>query len=183
MDETWRDVVGYESLLSVSSHGRVYSKRTNRVLKQFLTSSGYYNIATKIGGRLGISKAFRIHRLVAEAFLDPPSEQIVSIASETFYKKVVVNHIDGDKTNNHVDNLEWCTYSQNMRHAVDNGLLDHSKNSGANNTMSIFETEEDRYNTYIEYLKSGLSKRKFAKSKGFSHQVISRICRDYEDSP
>lgn len=183
MGEIWKDVVGYESLFSVSSRGRVYSKRTGKILKQFVHKNGYCIIATKIGGRQGVNKAFKVHRLVADAFLDPPSAHIIDVVSETAYKTVLVNHKDGDKRNNSFTNLEWCTYSQNTKHAVDNGLIDYSKTSGANNVMSIFETEEDRYNTYIEYLKSGLSQREFAKSRGFTHSVISRMRRDYSSIP
>lgn len=183
MGEIWRDVVGYESLFAVSSHGRVYSKRTNRVLKQFVHKNGYCHIATKIGGRLGINKTFKVHRLVAEAFLVRPSAQITDIVSESVYKTALVNHIDGDKKNNLATNLEWCTYSQNIRHAVDLGLIDYSKTSGAKSVMSVFDTEADRYNTYIEYLESGLSQREFAKSKGFTHSVITRMRRDYSDHP
>jgi hypothetical protein len=58
-----------------------------------------------------VPKGPYIHRLVAEAFIPNP------------LNKRTVNHIDGDKLNNHVSNLEWATYSENMRHAVDNHLI------------------------------------------------------------
>ena len=107
----FKDVVGYEDLFSVSDTGILYSKRTKKVLKQHQHPHGYLHVATKIGGRKGVNKCFKVHRLVAEAFIPNPDN------------KPVVNHKDGDKTNNHVDNLEWSTHSENLTHAIDTELL------------------------------------------------------------
>lgn len=113
--EVWKDVVGFESLFSVSSFGNVYSKRSGKFLKQHLHANGYFTIATKIGGRKGVCLCFKVHRLVAEAFLS------------NFEEKPFVNHIDGVKTNNKATNLEWCTASENTLHAISLGLIDNSK--------------------------------------------------------
>ena len=115
--EVWKDVVGYEQRYQVSNLGRVYSKITKKILKQNLHSNGYFTIATKIGGRNGKAVCFKVHRLVATAFL-PNIEN-----------KPLVNHIDGVKTNNNVNNLEWCTAKENTDHAIRTGLLDYSKRS------------------------------------------------------
>lgn len=108
--EEWKDVVGYEGLFQVSNLGNVFSKRTNKLLKHSVSKKGYCLIASKIGGRTGKNVCFKVHRLVAEAFLD--NEQ----------NKLYVNHKDGCKTNNNVLNLELCTSSENMQHAYDHGL-------------------------------------------------------------
>lgn len=110
-NEIWKDVVGYETLFSVSNLGNVRSKRTNRILKQHLNKQGRFAIATKIGGRKGLDLCFKVHRLVATAFIPNPNN------------KPTVNHTDGNKINNCADNLEWATHSENIQHAWDNGLI------------------------------------------------------------
>ena len=111
MIEEWKDVVGFDDYFKISNFGNVYSKRTNRILSTTITKRGYVTLSTKIGGRSGKSYNFRIHRLVAEAFIDNPE----------MYKQV--NHIDCNKTNNNVSNLEWCSQEQNTEHAIINNLL------------------------------------------------------------
>lgn len=113
MIELWKPVVGFEDIFEVSSFGQVYSKRTNKILKQHLNKSGYVTVTTKIGGRKGFNKCFKVHRLVAEAFIDNTEN------------KPYVNHINGVKSSNNVDNLEWCTASENTDHAIAKGLISY----------------------------------------------------------
>ena len=117
VEEIWKDVVGFEDKYLVSNFGRIYSKITKKILKQNLHVNGYFTLATKIGGRNGKAVCFKVHRLVAMAFI-PNIEN-----------KPLVNHIDGVKTNNNVNNLEWCTAKENTDHAIRTGLLDYSKRS------------------------------------------------------
>lgn len=137
--EIWKDIIDYEGLYQVSSYGRVKSlsrKVSNgkgfyiikeRILKSILTKKGYYNISLYKNGK---SKNFRVHRLVALHFISNPEN------------KPQINHIDGDKSNNHVDNLEWCTASENTQHAYDNGLKyissKHIKNIILNNSKPVY---------------------------------------------
>lgn len=108
----YRDMIGYEDLFSISNDGLLFSKRTNKELKQNLVGKGYLAHATKIGGRTGKNLLIKIHREVAKAFVCNPDD---------FPE---VNHIDGNKLNNVYTNLEWVTTSENIQHAWDNGLRD-----------------------------------------------------------
>ena len=111
MQEEWRDVPEYPDLFQVSSSGRVWSKRTNKILVQGVLKTGYYVISTKIGGRAGVAICKRVHRWVAQAFIPNPEN------------KPFVNHINGDKLDNRVVNLEWCTPAENSAHAKSLGLV------------------------------------------------------------
>lgn len=100
--EIWKPVKDFETSYEVSSFGQVRSYRTKQILKTYQINSGYSSIKFTIKGE---RTSHLIHRLVAIAFL--PKEE----------HKKYVNHIDGNKTNNHVSNLEWCTMSENLKHA------------------------------------------------------------------
>lgn len=100
-------VEGFEGKYLVSNDGRVYSTKTKKLLKPMKNEKGYLCVELR---RNHTRKVMRIHRLVAGAFI--PN-------SNNFNE---VNHKDGDKENNSVANLEWCTRSQNMKHAYLLGL-------------------------------------------------------------
>lgn len=101
-----KKIEGYPDY-EVTEDGRVYSHKSNRWLKQNKNSNGYPSVSLSINGR---TKTIGLHRLVAEAYL-PNTEN-----------KPCVNHIDGNKCNNNIKNLEWCTYKENYNHALDTGL-------------------------------------------------------------
>ena len=177
MEEVWRDVVGFEEYFKVSNLGNVFSKRTNKLLKTYTTPSGYERIYTKIGGRLGKNHTFRIHRLVAEAFLPTPGEDLKREAEESFYGVVLVNHKDGDKSNNELTNLEWISYSGNGRHASVNGLLNIKKGvENCGSKLSIEDVEYIRENYTPSCKRFGA--RALAKVFGVHHTTISRVARD-----
>jgi hypothetical protein len=117
--EIWKDIIGYEGIYQISTLGNVKSlgnqfTKKEKMLKQKLDRNGYNSISLC---KNGDAKHFLIHRLVAISFL---------------YKKEnkdYVNHLDGVKTNNNINNLEWVTASENQKHAFANGLNKISENA------------------------------------------------------
>ena len=107
--EQWKPIDGTDGKYEVSSFGRV---RTNGKRPGLLTLTkqpkGYLYAMIQLNN--GKQKNCRVHRLVAEHFLTNPDNL------------PTINHLDGNKLNNHVSNLEWCTYQANMQHAVRTGL-------------------------------------------------------------
>ncbi|MES2620168.1 MAG: NUMOD4 domain-containing protein [Bacteroidota bacterium] len=118
--EIFKDIKGYEGFYQVSNLGTVRSierkyidskgvqkRRSGKVLSPFKTRCGYLLV---IVSKEGIAIKYSIHRLVAETFINKVD------------KRECVNHIDGNKQNNAVDNLEWCSHSENIKHAFRTGL-------------------------------------------------------------
>ncbi len=120
MEEIWKDINEYEGLYQVSNFGRVKSltreckhplggtrKVNERIMKPEKGKWGYLRVHLNKNGK---GERHLIHRLVVRAFIPNPGN------------KPEVNHINGNKQNNHVDNLEWCTSKENIQHAIRLGL-------------------------------------------------------------
>lgn len=158
MAEIWRDVDGYDGKYQVSNFGRVKSfQRGERILKPGLDYKGYPYVALWHGGK---GKHTFVHRLVAEAFIPNPDN------------KPQVNHVDGDKANNHTDNLEWCTQSENTRHAYVTGLI--SLPQGESNYQAKLTNEQA---VYIRENPDGLTGRELARRFNTTPVTISDIQR------
>jgi hypothetical protein len=158
----WKDVVGFENYFKISNHGDIYSYRSARVLKRVKDKSGYLTLPTKIGGREGKDYCFKIHRLVAIAFIPNPKG------------KPCVNHKDGDKENNHISNLEWCTVKENTQHAFDTGLskaLKGEKNVGSRISQVDADTIRLVYTPYCRTYGARALGRRF----GISHSNILKV--------
>lgn len=126
MEEIWEDIAGYEGLYQVSNFGRIKSleriifhsdgKKTihnERMLCPSFDKFNYLNVCLTIDKK---TKNHKVHRLVCLAF------------SENKYGKRTVNHIDGNKSNNNLSNLEWATDSENIKHSYFIGLRKNPKN-------------------------------------------------------
>lgn len=158
--EIWKDVVGFEDTFQISNSGKLFSKRTNKELKQSLSKKGYLLVSTKIGGRTGKSLCFRVHRLVAEAFL------------ENLECKPFVNHKDGNKQNNKLSNLEWCTASENTIHAYENNLMNNEGGCDRHNA----KLSEDDLKSVRELLKKGdKTHNQIAEMFGIARSTITNI--------
>ena len=104
----WIDKNGY-------IYARVRVGAKGGVVKQWIDGGGYYNVRLTIGGKTSNHK---VHRLYAQAFIPNPK------------KLPFINHIDGNKLNNRLDNLEWCTQSENMEYAHRTGLIPSKSTTG-----------------------------------------------------
>jgi len=107
--------------VKINVSGKIISQQTNR--------GGYLQCKIKVDGR---QKTICTHRLIAKAFIPNPEN------------KREVNHIDGDKTNNNVDNLEWCTPSENIKHSYDIGIR-------VQNFKGKFGSEHNRSKAVVQY--------------------------------
>lgn len=141
MKEEWKDIKGFEGAYKISNTGKVMSiprkgTRMNvpSLRKLSLTHDGYVKVRLIFNGK---DETQRVHRLVAEAFIPNPEG------------KETVNHIDGNKENNNVLNLEWADRCKQMQHAYDNGL---KKPVHTNRKLTDSQAEEIR-KEYVRYSK------------------------------
>lgn len=161
-EEIWKETKysGY----FISNYGRLRG-RSGRIIKSYLNKrAGYYMICIHLDGRNGKSKCLKIHRLVAEAFIDNP------------HNYNIINHKDGNKQNNYVENLEWCTISHNVKHAFDTGL--NKALSGAINPFAKLTSAQIKYikEKYIPRDKN-FGVRALGKMFNVSHSTIIRILK------
>lgn len=149
----WKKIIisGLETDYSVSSDGEVRNDIRNTLLKQRFDNE-YKVVSISLGN--GVMKNKRVHRLVAEAFLPNPEN------------KQYVNHIDGVRYNNNIDNLEWVTPSENAIHARKNGLI------GVQKCRPVRQ-----YNLNGEWMMSFESASEAARQCGCDQSKITEVCR------
>lgn len=164
LNEEFRDIKDYEGLYQVSNYGRVKSLKIitkeirhqqTKILKVSKNANGYYILNLS-------NKSARVHRLVAETFIDNPNNY------------PCVNHKDGIKTNNCVDNLEFCTHSYNNKEAYRLGLKTNGSKLGKDNKKSKHIIQYDlNYNKIADFYGTGDIKRKW----GYSPMSILNCCK------
>ncbi len=168
-EEVWKDVVGFEGLYRVSSKGRVKSVKTGKILNPYLRGRClYYSVQLYKN-----SKPFNcnIHRIFAIAFLSNPKN------------KKEVNHINGIKTDNRIENLEWVTHKENIHHAINTGLLTFEHIKGEQHYCCKLK-ESDVIFIRKQYSESkgtrkqnGTAKKSLAEKYGVSSEHINSIVK------
>lgn len=149
-NEIWKEIKGYEGLYAVSNKGRVKNLKSGKVLKNIINTHGYSMVSLPKGD--GKSKNMLVHRLVAEAFIPNPLNLLQ------------VNHIDENKRNNDVSNLEWVSASQNQRHSA------HTKSCRIN-----------QYTLDGELVKEWESSKQIERETGHDQSNIIKCCKGYKN--
>lgn len=164
-EEIWKDIKNYEGLYQVSNLGNVRSiprqgaHKTLHILKPGRTRKNYLQVSLT---KNSIQKPFRVHRLVAIAFIPNPNS----------YPQV--NHIDGNKQNNCVENLEWCTNEYNMKESWRLGLRDNIYKKGKENSRSVIINQ---YNFQGEFVKKWYCVRDIERELNFDNRNICACAR------
>lgn len=157
INREWRPVDGFEGLYMVSDRGDIMSMKTGRgaqkgkILSQCYTGAGYKKVTLRRDHK---SYQVMTHRAVAMAFIPNPD------------KKGYVNHIDGDKANNVVSNLEWVTASENCLHSI---RALGNRHGGVEHSVKLTKQQA------VEIIKSDLPNIELAHLYGVSDSMISRI--------
>lgn len=161
--EEWRPIKGFDGKYYVSNQGRVKSnpaRQEGRVLKPGIQSKGYQTVYLYLPVKPKKGVSITVHRLVLETFGPKPTAE-----------QTEINHKDMDKTNNCIDNLEWCTSKQNHKHAID--MRGHWV--GENNGKAKLSDEQ-----VVEVLKhsdAGKSNVEIAKMFNLTAQHVGDLCR------
>lgn len=169
-NETWKFIDGYGKRYKISTFGRVKSlprivKKNNRwglaeiklkekILNPYIEKLGYCRRTLSDGKR---ERKHLVHMLVAKAFIDNPQN------------KPCINHINGIKTDNRIQNLEWCSYSENQIHAFRTGLRNQKGENHPNNKLNERKVKEIR--------SSKLSNSSLAVTYGVKYITIYKIRR------
>lgn len=151
----WKDIEGYEGLYQISNDGIVRNQKTGKIKKD-TNSKGYRRVGLF---KNSIGKWFAVHRLVAEAFIPNPDNL------------PVVNHKDEDKTNNKVENLEWCTVEYNNRYGTApkrHGLTQRNRPDCSK------QVEQYDLNDNLVKVYNSVSETRYY---GFCYSSVSKCCR------
>ena len=153
----WK-IVKQNNNYMVNENGQIKSIKKDKILTPKLNHDGYLRIQLWKNNK---NVYVAIHRLVAEAFINNP------------YNKPFINHIDGNKSNNNVSNLEWCTQKENIRHAYDTGLA-----HGRRNEQNVNSKKINVYDKNMNFIKTYPSTMEIERQLNISHALISAYCKN-----
>jgi hypothetical protein len=149
----WKPIKGYEGLYEISNHGEVKSLMHRKLMSASAASNGY--LMTTLSNS-GTKKTFCIHSLVASHFLNNP------------LRKPIINHRNAIKTDNYVGNLEWATYSENIKHAYANKLR-KAPSSGK------FGKDHHKSKPVLQFTKAGVFINEFASMSDAARELGIRV--------
>ena len=160
MEEIWADIEGYENLYAISSKGRCWSYKTNKLLKEIINNDGYLRFSLFKDGK---QKRYLVHRLVAKSFVDNPNQ----------YPEI--NHINENVKDNCVENLEWCSYKYNCNFGT--------RNERAGKAISKSMTNNKKISKAVCAYKDGELVMTFqstqeAQRQGFNQGAVCSCCRN-----
>lgn len=163
--EIWKDIPSYEGLYQASNYGNIkrlhkdYRCKPYKILKP-QKSGNYYTVTLS---KNGISVQYTVHYLIAKTF-------ILNVEN-----KSQINHKDGNKLNNNVDNLEWCTQSENTIHAYNTGLMENVIKS----TKSRLSKPVSQFTKDGNFIKSYKSVADASNITGIHYSSICRSCKTH----
>ena len=146
----WKDIDGYEELYQVSDTGEVMNVRTGKILKAYKEKSGYLRVGLYKDGK---EKSFRVHRLVAEAFIPNP------------LNLPEVNHKSEDKHDNRVENLEYCDRKYNINYGTRNDKVAEKV------SKTVFQ-----FSKTGEFIMEWCSVSEIDRQLGFNFRNVSACC-------
>jgi len=163
MEEQWKDIFGYEELYQVSNYGRVRSLPRNgtvneiKILKLQKDIDGYLRVFLYKNRK---AKPHKVHRLVAYAFI--PNDNIF---------KTEINHLNEDKIDNRVENLEWCTRKENANYGTRT-----ERSTKANMNHPKKSKQVNQYSLDGNFIRSFPSTKEIERQLGFFQESISACC-------
>lgn len=150
-NEIWKDITKYEGLYQISNFGNIRNFRTGRMLKKQRNTRGYHKVNLSKDGKL---QTISVHRLVANHFISNP------------YRLLEVNHINEDKFDNRVENLEWCTRSYNVNY----GNRIEKQKVKVSKPVQQFSKRGEIISSYPSIIQAG-------RENNLSNSCISACCR------
>jgi len=172
MKEIWKKIENFEDY-QISSLGRIKSLKWNkeRILKYRKIRGNYYKVSLYNKNKC---KEILVHVLVANAFLNKEDFKFMNyeMKNKIDLDHLEVNHIDGNKFNNNVNNLEWCTKSYNQKHSYDKGLKKIRRDYNNNLSKHIIQ-----YDLEGNFIKEWANKRTIERELGYGNGNISACCK------